>query len=495
MIMKMKRFVLSSVVMLLSVMMLAGCIRGGTTDDVDPPIITDPPVVTLPVKEEFTKYFNSSVYNEYLTVNSTVKDVDGSQKNFEVLAQRQVELLATDILYRLFATYGMGAATENAYVSTYKLTYGGQIFSLNNNYATVHNGSILQTPISEGVYKYTTGEEYRFSNNTESPYRNPNFLEVAPYAHSLTTGQWVQWSELTKAFYLKNAIVGGHPWDENSTTYLRTEYSWNWNYNQIVSSLSSYVPKTAFEVFYNDYYNTFKTALANLLAGGSATGYSYETAISKIEHLGLTNSDKTAIANYIYNQVIGSTLVQFDDGLKTSILQKFSNGVLTLWQLGQMTEDEHYYRAYKLLVPAIIDQAANLTFENTTTKIYVNGEKSVIGKTNTAYNALNNKNFTFIKLTPKTNNIPLTKLVMNFNGVSSSNLTVRYTVKTSSSESAIISNQLLTLPSSTSNATVTIDFANYATYKLSSTGSIELAIVNSANTNFNVVLDGYYNKI
>ena len=144
------------------------------------------------------------------------------------------------------------------------------------------------------------------------------------------------------------------------------------------------------------------------------------------------------------------------------------------------------------MVPQIVKQAINNVFENTTTNLYElqTTERVVEATSSVSYSAVSNKNFTQVVVTPKYNT-PLTKFLLKFTGTDVDELSVTYTVKTTSSNT-LISNRTLSV---SNNVEKTIDLTSYYdSYTFSSTGSITFNIVNSGDSAFAISFTGYYDK-
>ena len=99
-------------------------------------------------------------------------------------------------------------------------------------------------------------------------------------------------------------------------------------------------------------------------------------------------------------------------------------------------------------------------------------------------------NFTSLKITPKTT-IPLTKLVLEVGEVSPVNLTISYSIYRSNT-SYLVRNKSV---ARTTSSTITLDFSSYSSYSIGTSGYILISIENSADTDFSVAFDGYYDKV
>lgn len=494
----MKKIVSLMMILMFSVTILIGCTDNSTSTTT--PTIPDSTTETKdPIKEEFTTYFDHMVEVKYLEGNSSVLDLDGTSINFDDVLKRQIEVFSSDLLYRLFAVYGVGAATDQQGGSKYTLTYNdGTVYSLNGNNATIQNDHIIQTPStyygSDPVYEYTDGTEVWYSNSYAR--NNPDVLETASYAYSINAGKWNPSDLITEALLLENSIQGGYSLNEynnfNTDSFLRADYSWKWSYDGLgITPSTEAIP--AYSSYYSAYYDTLKTAVANLLATGSASGYSFTTAVSSIDHNGFTTTDITNITNYVKDEIIGNDLISYDDNLLSNIETALGGTILTSSNASNLTTSDRYYKAYSLLVPQLVKQALNNVFENTSTNLYeLQTTKRTEEETETVtYSALSNKNFTEITIIPK-DDTPLTKLVLKFSGIDIDELTVTYTVN-SSSTNTLFSNQALDV---SNDEEIVIDLSGYYdSYVFDSTGAITFMIVNGGDSTFDISFIGYYDKV
>lgn len=122
--------------------------------------------------------------------------------------------------------------------------------------------------------------------------------ETPSYARILTDGTYRTDELLTTHFSKVNSIAGGYYWHDtegfNNSLGFNTDLSWNWNYNNLDIDTDS----SAFHVYSeykSEYIDDFKTAIANILLNGTASGKTYETAVNEITKLGFNETDKANI--------------------------------------------------------------------------------------------------------------------------------------------------------------------------------------------------------
>ncbi len=477
---------------LMSVALLGGCtIFNPPTPEPPTPEPPDPPITT-PLKEDFTKYFQSSFDVTFLESKNSYKDQNNATVSFQALLDRQIDVFTQDIIYRLTTVYGYGAANVNVGVGSYNEPsfvlfdpVTATDYAYQSKKAMVSNYNVLKN-----VQTVTSGSPvYLYSNNTEvkngsSAVNNPDITQVASYAYALSGGTWANNLTLTHQFNFKHALNGGFSFNNGFTTNLNTATAWRLkNSAALLASDDRFDATVVYSDFVKENFATMKLAVANILAGSTTgSGYTYLNALNAIDHLGFNSTDKANLLNYIKNNVIGSTVYNADASKKPSVTQITPSNVLTTAQ--------HEYKAYELLIPAMLDQAMNNTFLGTNVSLWLTVLKNEARTAEMDYKYLSSKNFTSLKLKPK-NSIPLTKLVMMVSGVSPSNIDINYSIYRTNT-SSLVQNKTVAKSSST---TIMLDFSAYSTYSLASDGYILINISNSAQTPYSIVLDGYYNKV
>lgn len=505
--MKSKKVFFAIAATLFSAMLFTGCACDRTPPPDDTPPDDTPPVVN-PESKPVTDYFSSTLKTKYYITNNTLLDQAGTPRSFTNLVERQIDVLANDILYRLVAVYGAG--TEGLTTETGK--YGEPAFGLTDpltgkvytnaevntwdssspstGKALISNYDLIKLP-------YTADFDtalYKYLNGTTVMSDNSKLNEAVSYANELYTGKWSKNNIIYLTWYFNNtnAINGGYYWDDNA--YLgrggfvadlgfNEDLRWNWNYNRLDIDVNSSATDV-YNEYKDEYLSALKTAIANILVSGSSSGKTYSAAVNEINKLGFSAADKTNIKNFVLNEMIGSNLISEDNNRKPN--------VITLSSDTQLTEEEHYYKAYSLLVPEIINRAFENTFSGTTVSFWLNAEKTVLStETNLNINSLTNKNFTTIKLMANANT-PVTMLKFSISGIELSNLTLTYSLyrnATTAIPGAV--NKTIT---TTSSGNFVLDFNAYKSYTFASGGYIEIKFTNTSNSNFNINLTGYYDK-
>ena len=308
-------------------------------------------------KQNAADYFGG-VKASYLRGNIT--DADGTAKSFNEILDRQFDLLAQDILYRLTYVYGYNQTTHNR-TQNAKLTLknGEKDFSYQGNNAVVNSNTLLAAK-QDSVTELTS----------------VNIADINDFQKSIVILDSDNILLHSSAFDLSGAIEGRN-------MQLKKQYGscvlgkadskqWNW-YSNENSTYSDFATKANI--------NKMKMAIAQVEANKAADGnYSeaaYNTALAEIGALGFDGFDSAKLVKFIKSNVIGDSLVNKDDEYADTINQKY-RGTIDVESIKAMNNDSAYtntdsprlYKGYSMVLPAIVSQAIGNTFENTTQKIY-----------------------------------------------------------------------------------------------------------------------------
>lgn len=360
--------------------------NGGTTENPNPDQPTAP--VLQSIDNSFNKARASYSTNEILNEN-------GTKKTFSELLDRQFDVLAEDILYRLYVTYGENTYGTNSEFGDLILNNGG--YSVNGNNAKVIKSNIV-----------TNNHEHSNYHNSSSGVIFSNI--DCPYCYQVNL--LGEQTRLTTNYYLYvgEAITGNyHNWDSviralNSSN--ADEYKWQFN---------------DYSKWNTEYREQFKLALAKIVYGNEETNLGYSDLLNKINHLGFSAEDGEKIVNYINNSVIGSNLIE--EILR--IYNKFTEDDkinIKRWT-AEDEIDKHYYKGYNIVVPAIVNQALNNTFDGTV-GLYPTVDKNVSSVLELD-NLKAEKDYKQIVLMPKHSNVLVTKINAKFYSTNSQNKNVK----------------------------------------------------------------------
>lgn len=363
---------------------------GGTT--VTPP---NPEQPANPVLKNMDDSFSKA--RATYSTNELLNEV-GTKKTFNEVLDRQFDVLAEDILYRLYVTYG-----ENTYglESTFgDLTLNSGNYKLNNNSAKVIKNNLLTG---------STNHSSNHLNNIDCLYCYQKLIngdtsklnnEVIIKLSEAITGEYFYYDNDMLTLTKHNYKVG------NNNAYDPTPYKWQFN---------------DYSKWNTEYREQFKLALAKIVYGNEQTTLSYEELLNKIDHLGFNETDGAKIVNYINNSVIGTNLIA--ENLRIyNMFSESDKSNLKNWTAANEI-DKHYYKGYNIVVPAIVTEALTNTFDGTV-GLYPNVNKQV----NSVFefnNLKTERDYKQIVLMPKNSNVLVTKISAKFYSTNSQNKTVK----------------------------------------------------------------------
>lgn len=346
----------------------------------------------------------------YLRGNIT--DADGSAKSFNEILDRQIDLLAQDILYRLTYVYGYNQTTHNRTQNAkFTLKNGENDFSYQENNAVVNSNTLLAAQ-QEAITEL----------------RSVNIDDIADFQKSIQLVSGINALLNTNALYFSGAIEGkvmflekGFGVDTLSFSSVAEKY-WKWGEGLTKSTYEDLATES--------HLNAMKVAIAQTLAGETVNGNfaTYQTTLAKINALGYENFDSEKLVNFIKSNVIGETLVNKDDEYASEFKTKY-NGIIdaacinsinknTVFVDDTCNDSPRLYKGYSMVLPAIVSQAIGNTFENTTQKIYpAMNRYAVKSSENLSAFANEAQAYESIVLMPKTE-ISATKLAIKIKGAS-----------------------------------------------------------------------------
>ncbi len=338
-----------------------------------------------------------------------IVDADGTEKSFNEILDRQIDLLAQDILFRLTYVYGYNQTTHNRSENAkYTLKNSENDFSYQGNNAAVDSNKLLA--LTDSV----------------TDLRTVTINNIDDFQKSITLVTGINYMLRNIALDISGAIEGRNLYivDDGSVKTLSPESDkskqWNW-YSDANSTYSEFATQSNV--------NKMKMAIAKVAANKAADGnYSeaaYNTALAEIGALGFDGFDNAKLVKFIKSNVIGDSLVNKDDEYADTINQKY-RGTIDVESIKAMNNDSAYtntdnprlYKGYSMVLPAIVSQAIGNTFENTTQKIYpAMNRYAVQSFDNLSAVANEAQAYESIVLMPKTE-ISATKLAIKIKGAS-----------------------------------------------------------------------------
>lgn len=384
----MKKFrwlsLLCSLIMCFSVFGLAACDLGNLdpNDEVDP-----------------ADQVNASDYLKGITViyepearSEDDKFVDGFTNTtmyFNQLLDRQLSMLADDILFRLYTIYGNTVDVDGTIYLKDK----------ENDEVSLLSGPTASYKRGNTILKYDNG--YKLSNGNNADINVINLTEPSTYAFysfgSNGEGRYrLSYDSSDKTSYLKknfnfigvnisnnveNCAITGVKFNRESGRFISdSSKAWKWSVSD------NFIARTT------EYKANLKMALSKVLSTGTVdvadtyTSFNYdETAyqnnLSKIDHLGILNYDTKLIKQLIKYNIIGKDLIDEDNYALELLSNKFDitnfNSVIEDSYTAELDENSvaeldkmHDYKAYELIVDSMVDTLVENAFTGTDVKIY-----------------------------------------------------------------------------------------------------------------------------
>ena len=429
-----------------------------------------------------------------------IVDADGTEKSFNEILDRQFDLLAQDILYRLTYVYGYNQTTHNRTQNAkFTLKNGEKDFSYQGNNAAVNSKTLLAAE-QEGVTELTS----------------INIADINDFQKSIIVIQKKNYMLQYNALNLSGAIEGRYlrlEEDVSAATLVSTadeNMKWGW-YSNGNSTYSEFATKNNID--------KMKIAIAQVAANKAADGnYSeaaYNTALAEIGALGFDGFDSAKLVKFIKSNVIGDSLVNKDDEYASTIKTAYG-GIINAANIKSInnngtytyTDSPRLYKGYSMVLPAIVSQAIGNTFENIAQKIYPAMNRYAV-KSSENLNAFANEAQAYesIVLMPKTE-ISATKLALKIKGAN--NIGVKCEINgeavqvtaSKDGELLLIDLHAYTKKIGAYNGGKENDFSNNL-FGNSGAGEaginnggnyIKLIFENPTGGKFSVEIDGYYNK-
>lgn len=455
------------------------------------------------VQDVVTPLEKEPMSNHFMGVKAVYKkaeflDENSNKITFNEILDRQFEILAQDILYRLTFVYGENSNGENYRTnSLYNLVNESNNYSYNLNDAVIKNTNLLANSQNQNESLSSV------LINSITSYQNSLIIEAGENNILLNTS----------ALYLAGAINGKYTSfvdyeNLNFTLSLNAIFSNKWLQEIDTINYSNFSESALKDVF--------KLKLAQILANNESET-NYTTLLNSIDSASFSGFDKTKIASYIYSDIIGQPLVDIDNRYKTDITYKYSGSVnaQTIEAINNNNADfsatysPRFFKGYSVVVPAIISQALANTFDNTTTSIYSKLNRYTVENTPVATGFNKKMNYSKLILIPKSGT-ETTKLILNLADVPFMNARVNvyigetkysgYTISLASGENEISIESVAKnktfgsyMGNNANNINDTI-FGNPS--NVADRGNyIEIIFSNNYNQEFTVTFSGYYDVI
>ena len=435
-------------------------------------------------------------------LRGNIADADGTEKSFNEILDRQFDLLAQDILYRLTYVYGYNQTahnrTENA---KFSLKDGENDFSYQGKNAAVNSNTLLAAK-QESVTELTSvniADINDFQKSIQAVNSNNYLLDAATINFvGAIEGRYMVVRKSGSSKMLNSAKTDNCAWSwdqDGASTY--SEFSTKNNIDKMKMAIAQ--------------------VAANKAADGNYSEAAYNTALAEIGALGFDGFDNAKLVKFIKSNVIGDSLVNKDDEYANTIKSKY-NGIIddnslveidgkTTFTSNIATDSPRLYKGYSMVLPAIVSQAIGNTFENTTQKIYPAMNRYAVQSFDNLSGANTAQAYESIVLMPKTE-ISATKLAIKIKGAN--NIGVKCEINgeavqvtaSNDGELLLIDLHAYTKKIGAYNGGKENDFSNIL-FGNSGAGAaginnggnyIKLIFENPNGGKFSVEIDGYYNK-
>lgn len=430
-----------------------------------------------------------------------IVDADGTAKSFNEISDRQFDLLAQDILYRLTYVYGYNQTAHNRTQNAkYTLKNGENDFSYQGNNAAVDSNKLLAaSQTATELTSVNIADINDFQKSVQAVNSNNYLLDAAT----------INFVGAIEGRYMVVRKSGSSKMLNSAKT---DNCAWSW-YQDGASTYSEFATKNNI--------NKMKMAIAQVAANKAADGnYSeaaYNTVLAEIGALGFDGFDSAKLVKFIKSNVIGDSLVNKDDEYASTIKTEY-NGIIddnslveidgkTTFTSNIATDSPRLYKGYSMVLPAIVSQAIGNTFENTTQKIYPAMNRYAVQSFENLNGAETARNYNSIVLMSKTE-ISATKLAIKIKGAS--NVSVKCEINGEAVQvSAVNDGELLLIDlhaftgkigaynGGKENDTSLDLFGNSGAGAagINNGGNyIKLIFENPNGGKFSVEIDGYYNK-
>ncbi len=507
-----------------SVFALAGCGGGGEGGSSGGGSETPPdpgpgpgPIVEQPKKEAMSKYF-SGVKATYTKEN--IVDSNGTTKEFKKFVDRQIDVLAQDLLKRLDYVYG------EYRLNPLNLNHWGESYDLSDPYSTrgyvyrdMKNPAdyYARTDSTNILAQLSNAEINKIFFDTDDPVTltEVNIDDLSDYQRSLLIIE-------TEDNYLADVsalnLIGassGQNMRLSKTAGLVEDTDKVWKVSQLTTEETK---------------NNLKLMIAQILTNDA--GSDYDALISKIDKLGFDSTFNDKLIDVVNENIIGSDRIAEDDKYYKELVDNY-DGVINDETIGLMrnntklfdsdTGDKKYttsnsprlYKGYNKLVPVIVKSALDNKFYGTNISLYPTFSNIAHDYSADATGFKDAHDYSDVTLLAKANTL-YTKLVVKIKGsdLSSSEASLEYQLEINGKPVGTKKEIKL----SDTEKEFTLDISGYGTsfgeYKgntekdvntkifekttisdsTTETNYIKFNFTNSNGAKFTITFDGYYDK-
>ena len=499
-----------TLVMATSVFGLAGCTGGGGNgggSETPPTPPTPPTQVEQPEKKPMRKYF-SGVKATYTKENFL--DSNNQAREFKDLVDRQIDVLAQDILARLDYVYGQHRTQPGQYVWGYAFP----LFDLNGNdeykvyryYSDSTKDGLPAIADSLNMLSQLSKEYLDTIYEGTATLAEVNVDDLSDYQKSLLIKDTE--NNMLASIDLLNLIGASSGQnmkitDEFGAKILTRDKDKQW----LVSDLTSKDAKDA-----------LKLMIAQELVGNESDDY--DALIGLIDTLGYKPDFSENLIKIINNKIIGADRITEDNGYYDIIKNKYE-GKITPDNVKSMNTSSDYsetnsprlYKGYKVIVKQLVESALGNKFYNTQVSLYPKFSKKAVNYTSNANGFSEAHAYETMTLLPK-DNTPYTKLVVKIKGssIATSDVSLSLDVKINYSkiyhkrinltneeqtldiDASEFGSRTLAAYKGTKDADINENiFINTQVSDKDESNYIKFTFTNDSGVKFTVTFDGYYN--
>ena len=457
-------------------------------------------------KGVMSNYF-SGVKATYTKEN--IVDSNGTTKEFKKFVDRQIDVLAQDLLKRLDYVYG------EYRLNPLNLNHWGESYDLSDPYSTrgyvyrdMKNPAdyYARTDSTNILAQLSNAEINKIFFDTDDPVTltEVNIDDLSDYQRSLliieTPNNYLAYNG---ALNLIGASLGKNmQLTELSLLDDTTNNDKVWKVSQLTTEETT---------------NNLKLIIAQILTNDA--GSDYDALISKIDKLGFDSTFKEKLIDVINENIIGSDRIAEDDKYYKELVDNYS-GIINSEAILAMMDNKKYttsnsprlYKGYNKLVPVIVKSALDNKFNNTQVSLYPEFSKKAVNYTSNANGFSEAHVYETMTLLPK-ENTPYTKLVLKIQGSDiTESVTLEYQVVVNGE--AVGTKQNITLTNDSQELEISIAktgtfgnfdgttdvdtnnkiFENVQVDDKNTNNYITIEFTNASGVKFVVTFDGYYNK-
>ena len=461
---------------------------------------------TIPIKKPMSKYF-SGVKATYTKENFL--DSDNQAREFKDLVDRQIDVLAQDILTRLNYVYGdlrSDPANEWVWGSSFELREldGQDAYKYDDSVSGFKQVAKVYT---ENMLAELSDNEFDAIDNGTASLVEVNVDDLSDYQKSLLIKDTDNNLLASTEFLNLIGASSGQNMKLISKVAgkrLESDESKQW----LVSDLTS-----------NDAKDALKLMIAQELVGDE--GDDYDALIGLIDTLGYKPDFSEKLIKIINNNIIGVDRITEDNGYYDIIKNKYA-GKITSDNLNAIDASSDYsetnsprlYKGYKVIVKQLVESALGNKFSSTQVSLYPKFSKKAVNYTSNANGFSEAHAYETMTLLPK-DNTPYTKLVVKIKGssIATSDVSLLLDVKINNSEiyhkrinltneeqtldidASEFGSRTLAAYKGTKDSDINENiFTNTQVSDKDESNYIKFTFTNKSGVKFTVTFDGYYDK-